>query len=81
MTLNHRVLVTCCFAILSLVAALGSTSAAPTKQSSVTQHRHHGAQMPHRHSLYNYYTRPGVVARPGCYLPSDGCDSEYSVQN
>ena len=32
--------------------------------------------------LYNYYDYPvGPAVRLGCYLPSDGCLSEYSVQN
>ena len=79
MTLNQGGLLTCCSVILLAFATIGSASAAPAARSSAIQHRHHGAQMPHRH-LYNYYPGPGV-ARPGCYLPSDGCPSEYSVQN
>jgi hypothetical protein len=32
--------------------------------------------------LYNYYNyRTAPAVRPGCYLPSDGCLSEFSVQN
>jgi hypothetical protein len=80
MMLNYGGLLTFCVAILLAIATIGSASAAPAAQYSVTQHRHHGAQMPPRHSLYNYYTGP-VAPRPGCYLPSDGCLSEYSVQN
>jgi hypothetical protein len=83
MTLNHGGLLTSCFVILLAIATSGSANAAPAARSSVIQHRHHGVQIPHRH-LYNYYPGyyPGPgVARPGCYLPSDGCDSEYSVQN
>jgi hypothetical protein len=80
MTLNHGGLLTSCLVILLAIATIGSASAAPAAQSPVTHHRHHGAQMPHRHSLYNYYAVP-AVPRPGCYLPSDGCASEYSVQN
>jgi hypothetical protein len=78
---NHRSLLTSCFTILLVVALFGSASAAfSTRSSAVTPHRYHPVQMPHRHSLYNFYNYSGLH-RPDCYLPSDGCDSEYSVQN
>jgi hypothetical protein len=77
MTLNHGGLLTSCFVILFAIAAIESASAAPLTLSSVMQHRHHGAQMPHRHTLYNYYYTSPAVPRPGCYLPSDGCPNEY----
>ena len=79
MALNHRRLLTC-FVIFLAIGAIGSASAEPAARSSVMQHRHHSAQMPHRHSLYNYYTTP-AVPQPDCYLPSDGCPSEHSIQN
>ena len=86
MTLKQRCLLTSGFAILSVVVVLGGASAASsTKSSAVTQHRPHGIQVLHRQPLYNYYNYPVApvvsVVRPGCYLPSDGCPSEYSVQN
>ena len=86
MTLNHRRLLTSGFTILSVVAVLGAANAASsTRSSAVTQDRAHGIRVLHRQTLYNYYNYPAVptapVARPGCYLPSDGCPSEYSVQN
>ena len=64
MTLNHGGILTSCFVILVVSGALGSASAAPLARSSVVQHRHHGAQMQHRHTLYNYYAVP-AAPRPG----------------
>ena len=84
MTLKQRCLLTSGFTIFSVVVVLGGASAASsTKSSAVTQHRPHGIQVLHRQPLYNYYNYPvaPVTPRPGCYLPSDGCLSEYSVQN
>jgi hypothetical protein len=80
MTVNHGGLLTCCVVILSAIVTNVSASGAREAQSSVAQHRHHGAQVPRRHSLYNFYTAP-AVPRPDCYLPSDACPSEYSIQN
>lgn len=77
MMLNRRLLLTSGFTILSVVVALGSASTqSSTRSSAVTKHQV-------RHALYNSYTDPVVVpaVRPGCYLPSDGCPNEYSVQN
>jgi hypothetical protein len=83
MTLKQRCLLTSGSTILSVVVVLGGASAASsTRPSAVTQHRPHGIQLLHRQTLYNYYNYPiAPVVRPGCYLPSDGCLSEYSVQN
>ena len=76
MMLKHKFLLTSGFAILSIVVALGGASA----QSSTATKHHHAIQV--RHALYNSYHAPVVpAARPGCYLPSDGCPNEYSVQN
>ena len=75
MTLKHRYLLTCGFTILSVVVVLGSANAA-------SQDRGYGIQVVQSQPLYNYYDYPeGPAVRPGCYLPSDGCLSEYSVQN
>ena len=80
-------------AILSVaLLLLGSASAQSSARSSAATKHHHAKQM--RHPLYNFYNAPAApvapvvpVERPrdlrsmGCYLPSDGCPSEYSVQN
>jgi hypothetical protein len=83
MTLKHRCLLTSGFLILSVVAIFGGASAASsTRASAFTQNRPHGIQVLHHQHLYNYYNYPvAPVVRPACYLPSDGCLSEYSVQN
>ena len=77
MTLKHRCLLMSGCAILSVVAILGSANAA-------SQDRRHGIQVGPSQPLYNYYYNNYPVepaASPGCYLPTDGCPSEYSVQN
>ena len=83
MMLKHKFLLTSGFAILSIVAALGSASAQSSTRSSAATKQHHAIQA--RHALYNSYYAPAApivpVVRPGCYLPSDGCPNEYSVQN
>lgn len=83
MTLHHRYLLTSGFTILSVVVLFGTANAASsTRSSSVTIDRAHRIQVQHLQPLYNYYNYQAVPAvRPGCYLPSDGCLSEYSVQN
>ena len=83
MTLKHRCLLTSGFAILSVVAVLGGASAqSSTSSNARTQGRPHGVQVLDRQRLYDYYYHPVVSpVSPGCYLPSDGCLSEYSVQN
>ena len=81
MMLKHKFLLTSGFAILSVVVALGSASAQSSTRSSAATKHHHVTQP--RHALYNYAPAVPVVpvVRPGCYLPSDGCPNEYSVQN
>ena len=83
MTPNHKCLLTFGFTILSVVVVLGAANAASsTRWSTVAQDRAHRIQVLHGQRLYNYYNYPAAPAvRPGCYLPSDGCLSEYSVQN
>jgi hypothetical protein len=91
MILKHRFLLTCGLAILSVVVALGSASAQSSTRSSAAK-KHHAIQV--RHPLYNSYNAPVAPVAPlvpvehprdfrslGCYLPSDGCPGEYSVQN
>ena len=91
MTLKHCCLRTSGFTILAVVATLGGADAAlSTRSFGVTQDRSHGIQLAQSQPLYNYYNYPVYnyynypveqVVRPGCYLPSDGCLSEYSAQN
>ena len=84
MMLKHRLLITCGLAILCVVVALGSASAqSSTHRYAATKH-HQTVQV--RHRLYNTVpVAPAVrvvpVVSPSCYLPSDGCLNEYSVQN
>jgi hypothetical protein len=87
MILEHRFLLTSGFAILSVAVLLGGASAQSSTRSSATTKHHHAKQM----RLYNSYNAPVAPVGPvehhrhfrslGCYLPSDGCPSEYSVQN
>ena len=78
MTLQHRCLLMSGFAILSIIVALGSASAqSSTRSSAATEDRLHGIQLLDRQPRYPV----AVPVLPGCYLPSDGCLSEYSVQN
>ena len=79
MTLQHRCPLMSGVTILLVVVALSGASAqSSTRSSAATEHRLHGIQPP----LYDYYNHPvAVPVSPGCYLPSDGCLSEYSVQN
>jgi hypothetical protein len=83
MILNHRFLRTSGFVILSIAVLLGGASAQSSTRSSAATKHHYAIKA--RHALYNRYNAPVApvvpVARPGCYLPSDGCLSEYSVQN
>jgi hypothetical protein len=75
MTLKHRCLLMSGFATLSAVMILGSANAASQDSS-------HGIKLAQSQPLYNYYNYPAQPpVSPGCYLPSDGCLSEYSVQN
>ena len=83
MRLQHRCLLMSGFTILSIIVALGSASAqSSTRSSAATEDRPHGIQLLDRQPRYDYYNYPATVpVSPGCYLPSDGCLSEYSVQN
>jgi hypothetical protein len=86
MILNHRFLLPSGFVILSVAVLLGGASAQSSTRSSAATKHHHAIQL--RHVLYNRYNAPIApvapvvpIVRPGCYLPSDGCPNEYSVQN
>ena len=89
MILNHKFLLTCGFAVLSVAVLLGGASAQSSTRSSAASKHYRAIQL--RHPLYNSYdarVAPVVPVVPeervrslGCYLPSDGCPSEYSVQN
>jgi hypothetical protein len=84
MRLQHRCLLTSGFTMLSVVAAFGGASAASsTERSAITPHRHHAVQVvpqPRFYSSYNNYNLMPVTSED-CYLPSDGCPNEDSVQN
>lgn len=87
MTLSHSCLLTFGFTTLAVITTLGAAhGASSTRSFGVTQDRPHGIQLAQGQPLYNNndnnYTYPvEQVVRPGCYLPSDGCLNEYSVQN
>ena len=76
MTLKHSHLLTSGFTILAVVATLGAADAASSTKARGDGVRH-GPNQP----LYDYPAYPVQQAPDGCYLPSDGCLSEYSVQN
>jgi hypothetical protein len=78
MMLKHRLLLTG-LTILSIAVSVGGASARSAQSSP--KHHHHRVQL--RQPLYSYSPVAPVVpvARSGCYLPSDGCPNEYSVQN
>jgi hypothetical protein len=83
MTLKHRFLLTSGVTILSVIAVLGGASAASSTRSSAATKHHHAIL---RQPLYNSYNAPRApvvpaALRPDCFLPSDGCSNEYSVQN
>jgi hypothetical protein len=83
MTIAHQCLLMSGATILSVVVVLGGASAqSSTRSSAARQDRLHGIQLLDRQPLYDYYNYPvAVPVSPGCYMPSDGCLSEYSVQN
>jgi hypothetical protein len=83
MTITHRCLLTSGFTVLSVVLALGGASAqSSTRSSAGTQDRSHGIQMMQSQPVYDYYNYlVAAPVSPGCYMPSYGCLSEYSVQN
>ena len=78
MMLKRRLLLTA-FTILSVAVLVGSASAQSTQRSASKHHQ----RVQLRHPLYNHSPVAPVVpvVSPGCYLPSDGCPNEYSVQN
>ena len=79
MTLKLRCPLTSGLTMLAVVATLGAADAASSRSSST---RANDNQLARGQPVYNYYNYPvEQVERPGCYLPSDGCLSEYSVQN
>jgi hypothetical protein len=80
MTQKRSCSLTSGFIILAVVATLGTANAASPPRSSTTGAN--DTQLAQGQPVYNYYNYPAEpVERPGCYLPSDGCLSEYSVQN
>ncbi len=66
--------------ILSVAVLVGGASARSAQSPASSKH-HHRVQL--RQPLYSYSPVAPVVpvVRSGCYLPSDGCPNEYSVQN
>jgi hypothetical protein len=63
--------------IVALVSLLAGADAASTVASNGTVRLAQSRQM----YDYNYNSPAPLGVRPGCYLPSDGCLSEDSVQN
>jgi len=63
--------------IVGLVSLLGAANAASTVAPNGTVRLAQSRQM----YDYNYNNPSPLGVRPGCYLPSDGCLSEDSVQN
>jgi hypothetical protein len=77
MTITQRRLLTFGPAIVAVVSLVGGADAASTIAAEGT------VLLAQSQQLYDYnYNNPGTFGiRPGCYMPSDGCLSEYSVQN
>jgi hypothetical protein len=77
MKITQQRLLTLSSTIVALVSLLGVANAASTVASNSTAPLAQSRQM----YDYNYNSPPPLEVRPGCYLPSDGCLSEDSVQN
>ena len=77
MTITQRRLHTFDPAIVAVVSLVGGAGAASTIASDGTVLLAQSQQM----YDYNYNNPATLGVRPGCYMPSDGCLSEYSVQN
>jgi hypothetical protein len=77
MTITQRRLHTFGPAIVAVVSLVGGADAASTIASDGTVLLAQSQQM----YDYNYNNPATLGVRPGCYMPSDGCLSEYSVQN
>jgi hypothetical protein len=65
------------FTIVALVSLLSAVNAASNAASNDSHRPTQSQQM----YDYNYNNPATLTVSPGCYLPSDGCLSEYSVQN
>jgi hypothetical protein len=77
MTMTPRCLLTFSPAIVAVVSLVGGAHAASTIAPDGHVRLAQGQQM----YDYNYNNPATFGVRPGCYMPSDGCLSEYSVQN
>jgi len=77
MTTIQRCLITFGPSIVAVVSLVGGANAASTIASDGPVLLAQAQQM----YDYNYNNPPTFGVRPGCYMPSDGCLSEYSVQN
>jgi hypothetical protein len=77
MTSTQRCLLTFGPAIVAVVSLVGTADAA----STITSDGHVLLGQSQQMYDYNYNNPPTFGVRPGCYMPSDGCLSEYSVQN
>jgi hypothetical protein len=75
MTLKHSCLLASGFTVLAVVATFAAADAASSSRA-----RSNIIQSAPSQPLYAYPIYP-VQQAPDCYLPSDGCTSEYSVQN
>ena len=78
MTLKHRCLLTSGFTMLSVCRGTRERERRITKIAT-TESKWYRAN---RHCTTTTTIRlADPTVGPGCYLPSDGCLSEYSVQN
>jgi hypothetical protein len=75
MTLKHSCLLTSGFTILAVVATFATADAATSSKARTNVIQSAPNQPPYGYPIYP------VQQAPDCYLPSDGCMSEYSVQN
>jgi hypothetical protein len=77
MTITPRCLLTFGPAIVAVVSLIGGADAA----STIAPDGHVPLAQSQQMYDYNYNNPATFGVRPGCYMPSDGCLSEYSVQN
>jgi hypothetical protein len=77
MKIAEQRLLTLSSTIVALVSLLGAANAMSTVTSNGTVRLAQSRQM----YDYNYNSPATLGVRPGCYLPTDGCLNEDTVQN